>query len=488
LQFSWDVDLTLSEFVRRGLSVSPWLITQDATARFGLDVYHWLDTSARELAAKLVDQRELVHLLGNEHFADRVPRIAIYEIAASTSVALAFEQLGVPDVRMEHAQAAMEKLLKFCSDFGFWRLIELYCVVTSYENQQAVAFYGSMPERDFVSGRLHRPWVDYSLADELAIAVDHGIYALRASDSGNEVVLTETGHRRLEETRLALLRAGYHEHRVKQLQLAQLSAFSDYAQSAAETWANMAELRQDLIRFSGIGSGMHVLELGCGDGALTFDAGLAERVLPHGRVTAIDPARGMLNRATIRQQQVGVSWVDFVLAHAERLPFADHSFDAAIGSAFLHFVKLDEALAEIRRVLKPGRLFASLHPAYEGSLPPLAELVMEPIVKVMRQHQVRPRDNVKRPDEIVAAYTSAGFQIEVVDTVSLVNSLKDPVKFVRHYVCGVGWAQEELSELPWKARIDVVRAALDQSEAAVQSVPMEQRELRMPLQRVLARA
>jgi hypothetical protein len=34
----------------------------------------------------------------------------------------------------------------------------------------------------------------------------------------------------------------------------------------------------------------------------------------------------------------------------------------------------------------------------------------------------------------------------------------------------------------------VVRAALDQSEAAVQSVPMEQRELRMPLQRVLARA
>ncbi len=488
MQFSWDVDLALAEFVRRGLSVSPWLITQDATARFGLDVYHWLDTSARELAAKLVDRRKLVQLLGNEHFAGRVPRIAIYEIAASTSVALAFEQLGVPDARMEHAQMAVEKLLNFCSDFEFWRLIELYCVVTSYENQQAVDFYGSMSESDFVSGRLHRPWVDYSLADELAIAVDHGIYMRRANDSGTAIALTETGHRRLEETRLTLLRAGYHEHRVKQLQLAQLSAFSDYAQSAAETWANMAELRQDLIRFSGIRGGMHVLELGCGDGALTFDGGLAEHVLPHGRVTAIDPARGMLNRAIIRQQQLGVSWVNFVLAHAERLPFADHTFDAAIGSAFLHFVRLDEALPEIRRVLKPGAPFASQHPAYEGSLAPLAGLVMEPVLKVMRQHQVRPRDNVKRPDEIVAAYAAAGFQIELVETVSLVNSLKDPATFVRHYLCGVGWAQEELSELPWQARIDVVRAAIDQSEAAVQSVPVEQRELRMPLQRVLARA
>ncbi len=44
----------------------------------------------------------------------------------------------------------------------------------------------------------------------------------------------------------------------------------------------------------------------------------------------------------------------FSQAAAERLPFADESFDIVYGDAILHHVLLDEAAAEVLRVLKPG--------------------------------------------------------------------------------------------------------------------------------------
>jgi ubiquinone/menaquinone biosynthesis C-methylase UbiE len=44
------------------------------------------------------------------------------------------------------------------------------------------------------------------------------------------------------------------------------------------------------------------------------------------------------------------------------MPFADGSFDVAYGSSILHHLNLDDALAEVFRVLRPGGRIAFTEP------------------------------------------------------------------------------------------------------------------------------
>ncbi len=92
-----------------------------------------------------------------------------------------------------------------------------------------------------------------------------------------------------------------------------------------------------------------VLEVGAGTG---FNA----RYYPEGvgDVTLTDELGGMLRRAERRADEAGRR-VETVTAPVERLPIEDESFDTVVGSLLLCSVDdQDAALAEIRRVLKPG--------------------------------------------------------------------------------------------------------------------------------------
>jgi SAM-dependent methyltransferase len=92
-----------------------------------------------------------------------------------------------------------------------------------------------------------------------------------------------------------------------------------------------------------------VLEVGAGTG---FN-------LPHypagvGDLTLADGDTGMLRRAERRAAEVGRDLVT-VAAPVEGLPFDDASFDTVVASLLLCSVEnQDRALAEIRRVLRPG--------------------------------------------------------------------------------------------------------------------------------------
>lgn len=97
-------------------------------------------------------------------------------------------------------------------------------------------------------------------------------------------------------------------------------------------------------------AGDDVLEAGCGPG---FDARM---LLEHGfRVTALD--RGPLERA---KEQAGAARL--LRADLSRpLPFRRASFDAAVASLSLHYMPWAETVAafeEVRRVLRPGGVFA----------------------------------------------------------------------------------------------------------------------------------
>jgi SAM-dependent methyltransferase len=106
--------------------------------------------------------------------------------------------------------------------------------------------------------------------------------------------------------------------------------------------------------------GARVLEVGCGAAACA--RWLARQ---GGWVVGLDVSRGMLRQALLAEERTGVR-VPLVQGGAERLPFADASFDLAC-SAFgaVPFVA-DPAgvMREVARVLRPGGhwVFAVNHP------------------------------------------------------------------------------------------------------------------------------
>ena len=108
-----------------------------------------------------------------------------------------------------------------------------------------------------------------------------------------------------------------------------------------------------LVEQAGIEPGHHVLEIGCGTGNLAL---LARRRHPAAEVVGIDPDPLAIARARRKSDRAGVP-VRWDIGTAGDLPYPDASIDRVL-SAFM-FHHLDEAekrraLAEVRRVLRPG--------------------------------------------------------------------------------------------------------------------------------------
>jgi ubiquinone/menaquinone biosynthesis C-methylase UbiE len=131
-----------------------------------------------------------------------------------------------------------------------------------------------------------------------------------------------------------------------------------------ETWAVNNPLRAMsqrwleaplLRRLGGRLDGGTALELGCGRGLgvpiILDDFGAARMV-----GLDLDPAQVVRARASLRPGHRGR--VELRVGDAARLDFPDQSFDGVFDFAILHHVPpWREALAEVRRVLRPGGRF-----------------------------------------------------------------------------------------------------------------------------------
>ena len=108
------------------------------------------------------------------------------------------------------------------------------------------------------------------------------------------------------------------------------------------------------VELSAVRAGQQVLDLAGGSGDMT--ALLAPKLLPHGRVVLADINRDMLARGRDRLTDRGlVAGIDFALVNAERLPFADQSFDlVCIAFGLRNVADQRAALSEMRRVLRVG--------------------------------------------------------------------------------------------------------------------------------------
>lgn len=100
--------------------------------------------------------------------------------------------------------------------------------------------------------------------------------------------------------------------------------------------------------------GQRALDVAGGTGDLA--RGMANQVGPDGLVVLSDINASMLANGRRRLVDAGIiENVDFVQADAEALPFADASFHCVtIGFGLRNVTEKNKALAEMRRVLKPG--------------------------------------------------------------------------------------------------------------------------------------
>jgi arsenite methyltransferase len=102
-----------------------------------------------------------------------------------------------------------------------------------------------------------------------------------------------------------------------------------------------------------LNAGERVLDLGSGAGT---DSLVASRMVgEEGHVTGIDMTPPMLARARAAAVEMSATNVDFVEGEAERLPFADESFDVVISNGVIDLIPdKDVVFAELHRVLVPG--------------------------------------------------------------------------------------------------------------------------------------
>lgn len=137
-----------------------------------------------------------------------------------------------------------------------------------------------------------------------------------------------------------------------------------------------------------------VLDVGCG-------TGLATRPL-HGReadIIGVDRSSEMLTVA--RRHEVGAG-IEYIRASAEKLPFDAHYFDAVIAVRAAHYFINDDAINEIKRVLKPGGAFFIVKQTAMKYLRDGIKDVLMPFIEEF------PRNRMYNPVDILKQYGFTG--------------------------------------------------------------------------------
>jgi ubiquinone/menaquinone biosynthesis C-methylase UbiE len=163
---------------------------------------------------------------------------------------------------------------------------------------------------------------------------------------------------------------------------------------------------RQLFEQAGIGSAMHVLDVGSGAGDVSFLA--AELVGPEGKVVGVDCAKAAVARATARVKSQQIKHVDFLLGDPAKMEF-NQQFDAIIGRFVLMYYP--DPVATIRNLaqhLRPNGLmvFQEFDMEYLGTHPtaPTFERAAEWMRAAFRATGAR----IRLGTELYPVFVSAG--------------------------------------------------------------------------------
>ncbi|MCC8034409.1 MAG: bifunctional demethylmenaquinone methyltransferase/2-methoxy-6-polyprenyl-1,4-benzoquinol methylase UbiE [Rikenellaceae bacterium] len=179
--------------------------------------------------------------------------------------------------------------------------------------------------------------------------------------------------------------------------------------------------RKKLVGGLRTGAPTRILDIATGTGDVAF---AAARACPGAKITGLDLSEGMLAVARRRATAAGVeNRIEFLQGEAERLPFADGSFDAVTASfGVRNFHDIPAGLSEMARVLASGgglyilefstpgnRLFGALYRWYfHRVLPVVGGLIS----KDTKAYGYLPSsvDEFPAPNEFCGMIAGAGFR------------------------------------------------------------------------------
>ncbi|MCA1453321.1 class I SAM-dependent methyltransferase [Bradyrhizobium sp. BRP22] len=160
------------------------------------------------------------------------------------------------------------------------------------------------------------------------------------------------------------------------------------------------------IEFAGLADGEKILDVGCGTGSLTFalarSANLAE-------IGAIDYSPVFVEEAIRRNIDPRIK---IRQADACALPFEDGTFDRALALLVLHFVpEAGQAVAEMRRVVRPGGVVAATVWDHLGGMPGMRMMVDTVAARSEAGRQLRNRycfQPMMQPGEMKRTFVEQG--------------------------------------------------------------------------------
>jgi ubiquinone/menaquinone biosynthesis C-methylase UbiE len=138
------------------------------------------------------------------------------------------------------------------------------------------------------------------------------------------------------------------ENKIKTMSTLHPEAAAGFSQGAARYVRGRPDYPAAIARWLqqhlGLAAEKSVLELGAGTGKFT-----ALLAASGAAVTAVEPIAAMS-----RQLRAALPTIPVVRARADAIPLPDESQDAVVAAQAFHWFATPEALAEIRRVLRPG--------------------------------------------------------------------------------------------------------------------------------------
>ncbi|SFN58322.1 Methyltransferase domain-containing protein [Mesorhizobium sp. NFR06] len=150
------------------------------------------------------------------------------------------------------------------------------------------------------------------------------------------------------------------------------SIFTVHAASGYEQlmgrWSR--RLATKFIDFAGLAAGEKILDVGCGTGSLTFELAKSADLT---EIQAIDFSPVFVEAARQRNTDPRIT---IAQADATALPFADGTFDRSLALLVLHFVpETGKAVAEMRRVVRPGGVAAAVVWDHYGGMPGMRMII-----------------------------------------------------------------------------------------------------------------
>ena len=188
--------------------------------------------------------------------------------------------------------------------------------------------------------------------------------------------------------------------------------------------------------FAGIERAARVLDVGCGTGSLLFE--LADNPA-HTQLTGIDASEIYVAAAG---KQANDPRITILHGDACAMPFDDSSFDAALSQLVLQFVpQPGEAVAEMRRVVRPGGIVAAAVWNSAGGMPHQrmfwdTAAMLDPAAVAVRSHTFsRP---MTRRDELYGLFERVGLRDVAENAVTIWMEFADFEDFWSPIVGGEG--------------------------------------------------